>query len=149
MISSFVSFGINLNSKPRNKTVSGPPYTAVATPTFNYSASGNLLFAYSLRVIVPGYTGPVVNIRRSTDNTNSDFYTDYNQTFFTNTATSGGINNGTPYSTWIGGGLDTLLNGMTKLVMQNMQQIQILVILEELLVLQSNQQLQQHRLDVM
>lgn len=94
MISSFNSFGNSLNSNNNSNTIVVSP---VSTPSFNYSISGNLHFLYSLRVLVPGYKGPVVNIRRSSDNTTADFYTDYKQTFFSIAATGG-----TPFSKWIG-----------------------------------------------
>ena len=103
MISSFSSFGNNINYKIKSTIIT--ENIVVSTPTFNYSTSGNLFFAYSLRVIVPGYSGPVVQIRRSTDNITSDFYTDFRQTFFTNAAPTGNTINGTSYSTWIGGGI--------------------------------------------
>lgn len=66
--------------------------------------TANMIFCYSVRLLVPTYTGPILNVKRSTDNTSADFYTDYQQSFLTT-----GINNtGTSMATWLGAGTATV-----------------------------------------
>jgi hypothetical protein len=62
--------------------------------------ASNISFAAATRVYVHGYTGPVFQLRRSTDNQLQDFYTDEYQTYLT-TQPNG---TGDAYTTWIGGG---------------------------------------------
>lgn len=58
----------------------------------------NIMVAYSVRLLIPSYTGPVMNIRRASDNATSDFYADMKQTYLT----TGANNTGQSYSSWIG-----------------------------------------------
>jgi hypothetical protein len=67
-----------------------PPYL---TPT-------NIMYAFSVRLIISSYNGPIFTLRRGTGGQTSDFYTDSTQSYL-----STGINNtGTSYSTWSSGG---------------------------------------------
>lgn len=51
-----------------------------------------------MRQLVATYSGPIINVRRSSDNVTADFYTDAKQTYLTT-----GINGtGTTYASWIG-----------------------------------------------
>ena len=78
-----------------------PPVINIPNSTpldYNYNTASKCLICYSMRVIISGYTGPVIQLYRSDNNTTSDFYTDSLQSFFT----TGQNNTGTSYSTWIG-----------------------------------------------
>lgn len=66
---------------------------------YDYTNPVNLTIFYSMRNVISSYTGPVVNVRRSTDNATSDFYTDLTQSYFT----TGSNGTGTTYDTWITG----------------------------------------------
>lgn len=68
------------------------------SPQNSWRSIQNMCFAYSLRRVVPEYTGPVIRVRRSNDNTQQDFYSDYKQTYLTTAA--GGT--GTSYASWVG-----------------------------------------------
>jgi hypothetical protein len=57
-----------------------------------------MYYAFSVRLLVATYTGPIFRIRRSNDNVESDFYADSTQTWLT----TGANNTGTTYATWIG-----------------------------------------------
>lgn len=78
--------------------------SALAYPVYlkseylSYKTVADISFAGSMRVFVYGYSGPVVKVRRSTDNVESDFYTDARQTYLT----TGAGGTGTFYATWIG-----------------------------------------------
>jgi len=61
-------------------------------------SAANIDFAGAIRLTVPTYSGPVVQIRRSIDSIVSDFYTDYTQSYLT----TGIGGTGTSYSEWIG-----------------------------------------------
>lgn len=65
-----------------------------------YKYPATISFAGSTRLFVVGYTGPIFNLRRSTDNAVQDFYTDATQSYIT----TGPNNTGTPYVDWIGAG---------------------------------------------
>jgi len=69
---------------------------------YNYQTYQNnamMNCCYSVRVIVPRYSGPVFNVTKSSDGTSSDFYTDSVQSYLTT-----GLNgSGTPFSTWSSG----------------------------------------------
>lgn len=69
-----------------------------STPIYTWNNKNYMYGTYSMRLVVPSYTGAVVKLRRSSDNSTSDFYTDANQTYLT----TGANNTGTSYSTWIG-----------------------------------------------
>jgi hypothetical protein len=59
-----------------------------------------MLYTFSVRLLVSSYAGPILNLRRSSDNATADFYTDATQSYL-----STGINNtGTSFSSWIGAG---------------------------------------------
>lgn len=66
-------------------------------PTINAPASA-LKACYSVRIVNPNYTGPVLRLLRSSDNALQDFYTDNKQSYLT----TGANNTGTTYATWIG-----------------------------------------------
>jgi hypothetical protein len=75
-------------------------YNTLITTTYSnpYLNPQNMLYAFSVRVVVSTYGGPVFNLRRSSDNATSDFYTDVSQNYLT----TGANGSGTSYSTWIG-----------------------------------------------
>lgn len=58
----------------------------------------NMFYAFSVRIVNPTYSGPVFNLRRSSDNATSNFYTDATQSYLT----TGANNTGTSFATWIG-----------------------------------------------
>lgn len=60
----------------------------------------SLQVCYAMRVKVETYTGPIIRIRRSTDNLQQDFFSDETQTFLTTSA----YNTGQSYDDWIAGG---------------------------------------------
>ena len=64
----------------------------------NYLSTSALYYAFSLRLLIPTYTGPIIRIRRSNDDVVSDFYADSTQSWLT----TGANNTGTTYATWIG-----------------------------------------------
>ena len=64
----------------------------------NYLSTPAIYYAFSLRLLIPTYTGPIIRIRRSNDDAVSDFYADATQSWFT----TGANNSGTTYATWIG-----------------------------------------------
>jgi hypothetical protein len=72
-------------------------YNTLITTTYSnpYLNPQNMLYAFSVRVVVSTYNGPVFNLRRSSDNATSDFYTNTTQSYLTTTS-------GTSYATWIG-----------------------------------------------
>jgi hypothetical protein len=66
-----------------------------------YAYQNNALMygCYSVRLVVPSYTGPVINVTRSSDKTTTDFYTDATQSYLT----AGPNNTGTTFATWSSG----------------------------------------------
>ena len=89
-----------------NTFIAGDPNSIIygygsigSTGIYNYINPINLTVFYSMRNVISTYTGPVVNVRRSTDNATSDFYTDLTQSYFT----TGSNGTGTTYDTWITG----------------------------------------------
>jgi len=72
--------------------------TLSLTTAYKYPAT--ISFAGSTRLFVIGYTGPIFKLRRSTDNSMQDFYTDATQSYIT----TGANNTGTAYTDWIGAG---------------------------------------------
>ena len=66
-------------------------------PTSN-APSSSLARCYSVRLVISTYTGPVFQLRRSSDNALQTFYTDDIQSYLT----TGANNTGTTYSSWIG-----------------------------------------------
>jgi len=68
-----------------------------AFPTSN-APSSVYMGCYSVRLVIPTYTGPVFQLRRSSDNVFQTFYTDDTQSYLT----TGSNNTGTTYSSWIG-----------------------------------------------
>jgi hypothetical protein len=71
----------------------------LSTPTqLYYLNTSNMLYAFSVRLLVPNYTGPVFTLRRSSDNATSDFYADATQSYLT----TGANNTGTTFTSWIG-----------------------------------------------
>jgi hypothetical protein len=79
-------------NNPNNLTFTSAPTTVLYLDT-------TLMFcAFSVRRIVSTYTGPVLTLRRSSDNATSDFYTDATQSYLT----TGANNTGTTFATWIG-----------------------------------------------
>jgi hypothetical protein len=82
-----------------------PPAATVST-TAGYMLDGlssaaisTVAGLYSCVRLLTSYTGPVLNLRRSTDNVTSDFYADLNGVLWTG---AGGT--GTIFNTWIGTG---------------------------------------------
>jgi hypothetical protein len=71
--------------------------TDSVTP-FNYYTPTVMSFCYSVRLVVSTYTGAVMQLRRSSDNAISDFYTDATQSYLTTAA--GGT--GSTFNSWIG-----------------------------------------------
>jgi hypothetical protein len=63
-----------------------------------YANKDNIDFAVSVRLVIPSYSGPVVNVRNSSTNVTQDFYADKYQTYLT----TGPNNTGTTYAAWIG-----------------------------------------------
>jgi hypothetical protein len=63
-----------------------------------YQTAANIQIAYGMFLIVPAYTGAIINVRRSSDNATSDFYSNATQSYLT--TGSGGT--GTTYASWIG-----------------------------------------------
>lgn len=57
-----------------------------------------LVVMFSCRIVNPFYTGPLFNIRRSSDNATSDFYSDVSQSFVGTTSTGG-----TTLTAWLNG----------------------------------------------
>jgi hypothetical protein len=66
---------------------------------YTWNSKYTMTFCYSMRLLIPDYTGPVVRVRRSTDNVTADFYTNSTQTYLT----TGPSGTGTSYATWISG----------------------------------------------
>lgn len=64
-----------------------------------YQITSNMYGAWSVRLVVISYTGPVFNVRRSSDNATQDFYADSTQSYLT----TGSGGSGTSYASWIGG----------------------------------------------
>jgi hypothetical protein len=82
------------------------PYYSLTPPIIDpYQTADNNSVAYGVYLIFPKYTGPVINVKRSSDNATSDFYTDAKQSYLT----TGAGNTGTSYSTWIGASTGTLI----------------------------------------
>jgi hypothetical protein len=64
-----------------------------------YLKTTNMNCCFSVRKFITSYTGPIFNVRRSSDNVTSDFYSDSTQSYLT----TGPNNTGTSYATWISG----------------------------------------------
>jgi len=62
---------------------------------FRPDTQSNSLGIYSMRLVNNNYSGPVINIKRSSDSTTNDFYSDYNGNLKTLTGTS--------YASWSNG----------------------------------------------
>jgi Alpha-L-arabinofuranosidase B, catalytic/Concanavalin A-like lectin/glucanases superfamily len=74
-------------------------YNAVKARYFrNKAIFTGLAACYSVRLANDDYTGPVIKVRRSSDNALSDFYADTQQTYLT----TGANNTGTTFASWIG-----------------------------------------------
>lgn len=58
----------------------------------------DLCFAYSVRVVVPGYVGPLLRLRRSSDDDTRDFYADANGEMSVDSLNEGGVD----FQTWAG-----------------------------------------------
>lgn len=87
----------NINLPNKNGIVSLSKTRGMNTkiPTrFTKYTQDSVLGMYSLKLLNPDYTGPVVNIKRTSDNSSNDFYADINGTLRDAT--------GTLYSRWIG-----------------------------------------------
>ena len=80
-----------------SNNVVGTSYVVSAIPV-TYLDTTKLKFAFSVRLLISTYTEAVIQIRRSSDSTTQDFYTDSTQSYLT--TGSGGT--GTSYSSWIG-----------------------------------------------
>ena len=66
-------------------------------PPLDQLTSAAPVAAYNLKLMTSNYTGPIIRLRRSSDNAVQDFYTTT-----TGILTTGGSNTGTTYPTWIG-----------------------------------------------
>ena len=64
------------------------------------------MICYSMRLVIYSYTGPIINLTRSSDNTSSNFYTNRSQSYFT----TGYNNTGMSYITWIGASTTVYVN---------------------------------------
>lgn len=81
-----------------------PPATLLAPGRRHLNQLGTtntIAAAYSVRLIVTGYTGPLVNVQRSSDGALQDFYPTYANGIYELTTASGG--GGTALSTWLSG----------------------------------------------
>jgi hypothetical protein len=73
--------------------------STISVTTLNsYIVSSSMYSCYSARLFLSSYTGPVFNIRRSSDNVTQNFYTNSSQSYMT--TGSGGT--GTSYASWLG-----------------------------------------------
>jgi hypothetical protein len=70
----------------------------VQGPVPDYLQPGNISCCWSTRLLISSYTGPILNIRRSSDNVFANVYTNSNQSWIT----LGANNTGQTYSSWIG-----------------------------------------------
>jgi hypothetical protein len=61
----------------------------------------NCMICYSMRLAISSYTGPVVQLKRSSDNSISDFYTNATQSYLT----TGANGTGTSFTSWVGAGV--------------------------------------------
>ena len=68
---------------PYNSVISpGIPKSIISQTRNSYSLPNtDMLFCHSVRLIVSTYSGPVIQVTRSTDNLSADFYTDMYQTY--------------------------------------------------------------------
>jgi hypothetical protein len=73
--------------------------TGFPLDSLSSSAISSLQGLYSLKQLMSRYTGPIVNLRRSTDDLTQDFYADQNGNFWTG---SNGIV--TSFTDWVNGG---------------------------------------------
>jgi len=90
--------GIGRNANPTKIYLAGgTDMSSTFNKIITYLLSETALYAFSVRLVVPTYTGPVIRIRRSSDNVESDFYSDISQ----NWLTTGAFNTGTSYDSWI------------------------------------------------
>jgi hypothetical protein len=72
----------------------GPVLNALSS-----SATSSLQGLYSIKQVLSSYTGPVLNLQRSSDNSKSDFYADQNGNLWT-----GANGTGSSYTSWVNGG---------------------------------------------
>ena len=87
----FDNVAIQLNTKYNQQTPISYIYT--------YQNGSLMNGCYSVRLVVPSYTGPVINVTRSSDSTSAYFYTDATQSYLT----SGPNNTGTTFASWSSG----------------------------------------------
>jgi hypothetical protein len=87
----------NLNTPETGRLLLSQLKSSYSFPTIN-APSSSLGRCYSVRKVVPTYTGPVFRVRRSSDNVLQDFFTDNTQSYLT----TGANNTGTTYVSWIG-----------------------------------------------
>lgn len=81
----------------RNTTTSSYLTTTISPYTWTYMNPSFMECCYSMRLVVPTYTGPVIRVEMD-DGTLHDFYTDSTQSYMT----TGPNNTGTPMSTLVG-----------------------------------------------
>ena len=96
--SGFDNVAITLNTKYNQQSPLSYTYT--------YQNGSLMNGCYSVRLVVPSYTGPVINVMRSSDNTSAYFYTDATQSYLT----SGPNNTGTTFASWSSGSSFVYLN---------------------------------------
>ena len=87
----------NLNTPETGRLLLSQLKSSYSFPTIN-APSSSFGRCYSVRKVVPTYTGPVFRVRRSSDNVLQDFFTDNTQSYLT----TGANNTGTTYVSWIG-----------------------------------------------
>ena len=88
------------NISPSIKTINQRMPVYYPIDSLSAPARTTLRGAYSVKRLSINYTGPMVKIRRSTDNVTLDFYSDQ----YGNLGTSNN-NTGTPFTSWIGAGI--------------------------------------------
>ena len=62
----------------------------------------NMIFCYSVLLVVATYSGPVMNVRRNSDGTTADFYTNSTQSYLTTIT-------GVPMTTWYAGTVSVII----------------------------------------
>jgi len=81
---------------PTTYSVAGPIDSLSATTKAAMLGTGKSAGAYGTRVLYSGYTGPVMNIKRSSDNAIQDFYSDASGNLGT-----AFLGKGTSFATWL------------------------------------------------
>ena len=101
-------YNISMQSMNTSNSLKTSDFTNVPKITTMYdqistSGQGAVLGFYSLRKVIPTYTGPVINVRRSSDSVTADFFADLNGNLKATDGTkiTGWLNGTTGYvTTW-------------------------------------------------